>query len=391
MTEAWTRTTLGEVADIISGATPSTSVKDYWDGDICWATPKDLSGLEGSEISETARKITRAGLRSCAATVLPPYSVLLSSRAPIGLVAVNTAPMATNQGFKSLVPDRRRIDPKFLYWWLRENRPLLESLGNGATFKELSKKTTASVPMLLPSIGDQRRIAAILDAAQALRARRRHALATLDSLAQAVFVKMFGHPAVPSNGSGRSCLGDLVELYSGSTLPPGEPYVGQSGGYMLVKVSDLSNPCNDKYLTVSQQWSASRGPAASTCPAGSVVIPKRGGAIGTNRKRIASRPSILDPNLMALTPLKGAVEVEYLYGWLSFLDLSTIQSGSSIPQINKKDLAPLEFPIARLEDQRRYSDVVFRIGAERRRMANAVDLCDQILMALQHRAFRGEL
>src|SRR5713101_3447455 len=104
MKSGWTTTRLDECAEIVSGATPSTSVEAYWNGHVYWATPKDLSGLEGAYISATRRKLSRAGLDNCGATILPPHSVLFSSRAPIGHVAVNTAPMATNQGFKSFVP-----------------------------------------------------------------------------------------------------------------------------------------------------------------------------------------------------------------------------------------------------------------------------------------------
>lgn len=186
---------LDECAEIVSGATPRTSVEAYWEGgNICWATPKDLSELESAYISDTPRKLTRAGLDNCAAAILPPYSVLFSSRAPIGHVAVNTVPMATNQGFKSFIPKADRTEAKFLYWWLRANRLYLESLGNGATFKEVSKAIVSRVEIPLPPLPEQRRIAEVLDRAEALRAKRRAALAQLDSLTQSIFLDLFGDP-----------------------------------------------------------------------------------------------------------------------------------------------------------------------------------------------------
>ena len=105
---------LAECCEIISGATPKTGVASYWDGDIDWVTPADLSDLDGPFIDETPRKITKAGLASCSATVLPVGAVLLSSRAPIGHVAIALRPMATNQGFKSLIPRAEVVDPKYL-------------------------------------------------------------------------------------------------------------------------------------------------------------------------------------------------------------------------------------------------------------------------------------
>ena len=191
----WTIARLEDCTEIVSGATPSTSDSAYWDGDICWATPKDLSELEGAYISDTRRKITRSGLQSCAATVLPPDSVLFSSRAPIGYVAINTVSMATNQGFKSFVPKRELVNSKFLYHWLRCNRTYLESLGNGATFKEISKAVVARIEIPLPPLPEQQRIAAILDMADELRAKRRAAIANLDILSQSIFLDMFGERA----------------------------------------------------------------------------------------------------------------------------------------------------------------------------------------------------
>ena len=197
---SWPTVAIEECARIVSGATPSTSNPEFWDGDILWVTPKDLSGLNGHYISTTPRKITQRGLESCAAEVLPPNSVLFSSRAPIGHVAVTKAPMATNQGFKSFVPNAERLDPKFLFHWLRANRPYLESLGVGATFKEVSKAVVARLTIPLPPLAEQRRIAAILDAADALRQKRRQALRLLDQLTQAIFVEMFGDPAMNPHG-----------------------------------------------------------------------------------------------------------------------------------------------------------------------------------------------
>jgi type I restriction enzyme, S subunit len=215
----WPTARLEDCAEIVAGATPSTSAPVYWGGDICWATPKDLSELEGAYISDTPRKITRSGLQSCAATVLPPDSVLFSSRAPIGHVAINTVPMATNQGFKSLVPNRDRVHAKFLYHWIRRNRSYLESLGNGATFKEVSKAVVSRIEIPVPPLPEQRRLAAILDKADALRAKRRAALAQLDTLTQSIFLDMFGDPATnPKGWRDAMLLGEAADIVSGVTI-----------------------------------------------------------------------------------------------------------------------------------------------------------------------------
>lgn len=190
------RTTLGACCDIISGATPSTSEPRFWDGDIEWATPRDLSELDGKYIARTSRRITQDGLESCAASRLPPNSVLFSSRAPIGHVAINLVAMATNQGFKSFVPKRGELDPNFLYHWLRARRSFLESLGNGATFKEVSKAVVSRIEIDLPLLPEQRRIADILDKADAIRRKRKEAIALTEELLRSAFLEMVG-PAAP--------------------------------------------------------------------------------------------------------------------------------------------------------------------------------------------------
>jgi len=166
----WPKACLGEVAQVISGATPKSSVDEYWDGDIPWITPADLSKLEGKEVSTTARRITEAGLASCSSRLLPSRSVLFSSRAPIGHVAINIVPMATNQGFKSFVTNPDLLLPDFLYWWLRHNKVYLQSLGRGATFKEVSKEIVESIEIPLPPLEEQRRIATILDKGESIKA-----------------------------------------------------------------------------------------------------------------------------------------------------------------------------------------------------------------------------
>ena len=184
----WPRTRLDECTRIVSGATPKTGIPEFWDGDICWVTPKDLSALEGPFIDITPRRITARGLTSCAAEVLPAGSVLFSSRAPIGHVAINRVPMATNQGFKSFIPKASKLNAGFLFWWLKCHRSYLEGLGNGATFKELSKSVVARIEIPLPPLSEQRRIAVILDLADELRQKRRRSIAQLRKLEHAVFL-----------------------------------------------------------------------------------------------------------------------------------------------------------------------------------------------------------
>lgn len=162
MRPGWELKKLGEVCEIINGGTPDTTVPKYWDGEILWITPKDMGKLDDLYVYNTSRKITEAGLQNSSAKILPINSIILSSRAPIGHLAINKKPMSTNQGCKGIVPPKT-ISTNFLYYFLLKSVDLLNSLGTGATFKELSASKLAAVEIPIPPIPEQQRIVAILD------------------------------------------------------------------------------------------------------------------------------------------------------------------------------------------------------------------------------------
>ena len=151
------RYAISEIGDIISGATPKTTVPDNFGGEIPWLTPADLSGYTGKYISHGARNLTRQGYDSCSTHLMPAGTVLLSSRAPIGYVAIAKNEICTNQGFKSIVP-KTFVNSEFLYYQLKSLKNTLQNLGSGTTFKELSAKKLATVQVVIPSLEEQKSI-----------------------------------------------------------------------------------------------------------------------------------------------------------------------------------------------------------------------------------------
>lgn len=164
MRSKWKECTLSELGEIVGGATPSTKDTSNYGGNIAWITPKDLSALSGRFIERGERNITEKGLNSCSAQMMPANSVLFSSRAPIGYVAIAKNSVCTNQGFKSIVPNTD-TDPMFLYYLLKNSKDAIESMGSGTTFKEVSGSTMRNIRVNVPvSKAEQQRIAAILAA-----------------------------------------------------------------------------------------------------------------------------------------------------------------------------------------------------------------------------------
>jgi type I restriction enzyme S subunit len=149
-----------------TGSTPSTRRDDYWDGDIPWLTPKEVTGLtDGLFVSRTERTITEAGLTSCSAKLLPPGTVMLTKRAPVGAVVVNAIPMATNQGFLNFQCGIA-LRPLYLAYWLRASRPYLDLVANGSTYPELYRGDLFEFEIAVPSVPIQDRIIEVLSALQ---------------------------------------------------------------------------------------------------------------------------------------------------------------------------------------------------------------------------------
>ncbi|MBQ6400875.1 MAG: restriction endonuclease subunit S [Firmicutes bacterium] len=182
------RVKLGEICQIVSGSTPKTSVNDYWDGDIDWITPAELTN-DSYILNESARKITELGVQKTGLKPFPKGTVILSSRAPIGKVAIAGKEMYCNQGFKNLICSDA-ILPEYLYWFLKGNTEYLNSLGRGATFKEISKKIVSDIEINVPGIVDQKNAVDILERCWTIIKERRKELEKLDELIKARFVEM---------------------------------------------------------------------------------------------------------------------------------------------------------------------------------------------------------
>lgn len=221
----WEWKRLCELGEVVGGGTPSTKVPEYWSGNVAWISPADLSGYEAKTIASGRKSITETGLRSSGARLMPPGSVLFSSRAPIGYVAVAGALVSTNQGFKSLVPSERVL-PDYLYWFLKGNKRLADERASGTTFREISGKQFGQIPVPVPPVHEQERIVARIEelmsdveagvadtrVAERLIGRCRQAARnhlTLGGVSRGLDAE--GKPVLP-DGWEWSCVGEIAEL-----------------------------------------------------------------------------------------------------------------------------------------------------------------------------------
>lgn len=159
--QEWEVRSLDYFGDIYSGGTPDTEVAEYWNGDIAWCTPSDITKLDTKYIESTEVKITAKGLKESSATLLPPRSIVVCTRATIGSAAICNTEIATNQGFKNIITNET-ANPEWLYYNIIYSKPRLVRLGCGSTFLEVSKKDFSRFKIVAPLLEEQRKIAEVL-------------------------------------------------------------------------------------------------------------------------------------------------------------------------------------------------------------------------------------
>lgn len=215
MKKDWTYKKLGEVAEIIGGSTPKTDIEEYWGGNHYWVTPAELDGSK--YIESTQRTITDKAIEKTNLSLLPSGTVLLSSRAPIGKVCITKSPMYCNQGFKNIVCGDSLYN-EFVYYYLCNSVDYLQSLGTGATFKEISKKVVEKVEIPVPSIEEQHQIVAELDLLSEMIEKQKAQIDELDKLSQSIFYDMFGDPVTNEKGWGVKKIGEIGNVERGAGI-----------------------------------------------------------------------------------------------------------------------------------------------------------------------------
>ena len=213
-----TKYKLGDICDIVSGGTPKTGIKENWDGNLKWITPAEIND-DSYIINDSVRKITEMAVGETKLSSFPKGTVILSSRAPIGKVAIAGCEMYCNQGFKNLVCSNI-INNRYLYWFLKSKTSYLNSLGRGATFKEISKSIVAGIEINVPEFQEQEEIAIKLERINKLIELRKEEVSSLDELIRSRFVEMFGTYPANEKGWNIGAIRDVVsEVRYGSSRP----------------------------------------------------------------------------------------------------------------------------------------------------------------------------
>ena len=397
--DTWQHVSIKECCRVISGSTPRRNKPEYWNGGIHWVTPKDLSNLNVPILKEAPEKITKIGYKSCSTTLLPKGSILFSSRAPIGLVAIAGREMCTNQGFKSLVPNES-VDSSYLYWCIRYFTPQLAAQGSGTTFKELSKTIVEKFKIPLPPLEEQKRIAAILDKADAIRRKRKKAIALTEELLRSTFLDMFGDPVTNPKGWKVVELEKILgESFQNGAYFPKDKYSNSEGSIEMVHMSDafygVAKPGNLKRVLASkkerEQYELTEGDvlinrrslnyegSAKPC-----LIPslKESLIFESSLIRVRVNQKIVDPIFFYSYMLQPRARAAFVFPYVT---------KSTISGINQAGLKRVKIVVPPINLQLKYKQIYNQITHTTTNNKNDLKQIDNLFNSLLQKAFRGEL
>lgn len=379
---------LGEVCTIVSGSTPKTSVTSYWDGNIKWITPAELNE-DTFYIMDSVRHITEEGKEKTGLSYLPTGTVILSSRAPIGKTAIAGCKMCCNQGFKNLICSDA-VYNEYLYFFLKSKTDYLNSLGRGATFKEISKSIVENIEIPLPEVNQQKEIAEKFKKLEQLISLRKQQLAKLDELVKARFVEMFGSYPENENAYPVVNVSDIADAGVGVVIKPAQYYVTEERGIkafrslnigeMYIKDSDWvyfskeGNESNKK----SQLHENDLLIVRSGAPGTSCVVTKE--FEGCNAVDVI----IAHPNLSKVNPWYLCAYINYPHGKKQIEEGT---GGAAQQHFNVGKCNNLKVLLPPLEPQNQFAAFVERVNQQKQTVQQSLEKLELMKKALMQEYF----
>lgn len=381
-----------EVGRVYSGTTPATKDESNWNGEIKWLTPAELN-TESFYITNTERKITEAARVKKSIPLLPPKTILLTSRAPIGKVAISGEELCTNQGFKNIVCNEEIIIPEYLYFWLSSKADYLNSLGRGATFKEISKKIVEEIVIPLPSIEAQKQIVSSLVEVRNIINLRQSQIRAFDELAQSIFLDMFGNPKLNKNHWPLLKLENICTKITDGTHDTPKKY---DKGILLVTGKNIKPFRID--LTLKEYVSEKDHKIIySRCnpEKGDILYTNIGVNMGTAVvNNLDYDFSMKNVALFKLKPeIINSLYLEY------YLNLNTVKSdilltsssGGAQKFLGLNNLKKYKVVIPPTELQLQFSEKMLKIKKQHKILSSSLKELNSLYNALLQKSFRGEL
>ena len=375
---------LGDICEIVSGSTPKTGIAEYWDGDVKWITPAELDD-DSYIIMDTVRKITDLAVKKAGLSSFPEGTVILSSRAPIGKVAIAGCEMYCNQGFKNLICSDK-INNKYLYWFLKGNTEFLNSLGRGATFKEISKQIVANIEINIPDYDKQLEISEHFEKINGIIKLRRQELVRLDELIKARFVELFGNPRINPFGYEKMMLKDTCKVITGNT--PSRAVEDYYGNYVeWVKtdniVSGILNP------TKASEYLSEKGMGVGrTVDANAILMACIAGSIASiGRVCVTDRTVAFNQQINAVVPEKYNILFLYVLLLISKEYLVEDINMSLKGILSKSRLEEKEFIVPPMELQNEFAEFVKQVDKSKVAVQKALEEAQLLFDSLMQKYF----
>lgn len=379
---------LGDVVEIKGGGTPSRTIKEYWGGSIPWATVKDF---KTTTLNSTLETITRDGVLNSATNIVPAGAIIIPTRMAVGKAAISTIDLAINQDLKALLPNEK-VDPRFLLHFLLSKSQFLEDRAEGATVKGIKLDLLRSLEFPNIDVVEQRRIAAILDKASAIRRKCDEAVRLADEVLKSAFLEMFFENA---NDWPRASLRTVAELINGdrsSNYPSGDDIVDSGVIFLNTKNIDESALVfeNAVFITAEKFSTLSRGKLRRN----DLVITLRGSVGQCAIFDCEYETGFINAQMMIIRP-SASILPTYLHRLILHPiiqnKLEATKSGSAIPQLTSKQIGDLEVPLPPLDRQRDFTNLVAVVSRWQRDVKRKLHESERLFASLSQRAFRGEL
>lgn len=376
-----------DFAEVITGGTPSTAVNEYWEnGTIPWLNSGELNN---NHVINSSNHITETGLKNSNAKMMPPETVLIAlTGATTGVTSFLNIDACANQSVTGILPSDNH-DSKYLYFYLRSLRQKIIDESWGGAQKHISQGYVKKINVPLPPLDEQRRIATILDKADAIRRKRQEAIRLTDEFLRSVFLDMFGDPVTNPKGWDVNLLSDLGKLARGKSKhrPRNDPIL-LGGKYPLIQTGDVAN-ANHFIKEYSQTYSEIGLQQSMMWPAKTLCITIAANIADT---AILTFNACFPDSVVGFTPGKQ-VRSEYIHMWLTFYQkiIRDKAPESAQKNINLKILSELKVPRPPYELQSKFADIFYSIEDLKNKKRNNLDSTRILFSSLTQRAFKGDL
>ncbi|NLJ65397.1 MAG: restriction endonuclease subunit S [Christensenellaceae bacterium] len=371
--DEWKKVKIEDLGEVIGGGTPSTKVDEYYGGNIPWITPKDLSGYTKKYIFAGERNITDKGLKNSSAKLLPKGTVLFSSRAPIGYIAIAGQKVSTNQGFKSVIPDEEVTSSEFLYYLLKYNTEKIKNKSSGSTFSEISGKSMKNVEVVIPNKKTQSKISNILSSFDQKIEVNNKIIANLEEQAQAIFKSWFidfepfqdgefveSELGLIPEGWGVKKVNDICNLKIGRTPPrKEEKWFSDRSGVKWISIKDMGN--SNMFIDKSTEYLTEEAVDKFNVPVADAGVLLLSFKLTVGRLAITSEPMCTNEAIAQFSDSK--LDSLYLYLYFKEFPFSKLGNTSSIGNaVNSKIIKDIDVLVPEKTVQERFADFISPIA-----------------------------